>query len=139
MKTPYDAAIRWRKSELDFLRRNLAELQDQHAVMQAEMALLEKQFVAEECVAKHHPLLNFAQFATLNRQERTGLQQQMDGLLADIAELSERVSEAYQDFKALDIAARNHTIVENKKRAVFEQSELDEISARTVVPFAQRA
>ncbi len=137
MKTPYDAALRWRKSELDLLRRQVVELEDQRAVMDAEILLLEKQFAAEEVVARHQPLLNFAQFATLNRTERTKLQREMDRLDADIAELREKVADAFQDFKALDIAARNHLVTEQKRLAAHQQFELDEIAARKVVAFAR--
>jgi chromosome segregation ATPase len=137
MKTPYDAAVRWRKSELDLLRRQVVELEEQQQVMCAEMQLLEKQFATEELVARHQPLYSFAKYATLNRNERAGLQRDMDRLEADIAELRERVANAFQDFKALDMAAHNHVLAEQRKRASREQAELDEIASRKVVAFAR--
>jgi hypothetical protein len=137
MKTPYDAAVRWRKSELDLLRRQVVELEDQKDVMLAEMQVLLKQFATEELVARHQPLYSFAQYATLNRNERAGLQRDIDRLEADIVELRERVASAFQDFKALDIAAQNFTLAEQRKQAKLEQAELDEIAARRVVSFAR--
>lgn len=137
MKTPYDAAVRWRKSELDLLRRQVAALLNRRALVDAESAVLERQFVAEEAVSKHQPLLNFARFATLNRQERTKLQHEIDRIDADIAEFQERLASAFQDFKALDMAARTHVLTAERKMAAQDQAELDEIAARKVVLFAR--
>lgn len=137
MKTPYDAATRWRKSELDILRRQLVGLEDQKQVMCAEMELLLKQFALEEQVARHQPLYSFAQYATRNRTERAGLQRDIDRLEADMLELRERVASAFQDFKALDLAAQNFIAGEQRKQAARAQAELDEIAARTIVAFTR--
>jgi hypothetical protein len=137
MKTPYDAATRWRKSELDILRRQLVGLEDQKQVMCAQMELLLKQFALEEQVARHQPLYSFAQYATRNRTERAGLQRDIDRLEADMLELRERVASAFQDFKALDLAAQNFIAGEQRKQAARAQAELDEIAARTIVAFTR--
>jgi hypothetical protein len=137
MKTPYDPAMRWRKAEMDSLRRALVQLEDEHAVIAAQIAVLERQFAVEESVAKHQPLLNFAQYATLNRRERENLSREADRLEADITEFRSKVAEAFQDFKALDLAAQNFCISEDVKTARIFQIEMDDISARNVLRFAR--
>jgi hypothetical protein len=135
MKTPFDTAIRWRKSELDSLRRILVRLEEEQALLFAQIDVLEKQFSAEERIARHQPLLNFAHFATLNRRERQLLVQDADRLEADIDEFRSKVAAAFQDYKALDIAAQNFRIAEDQQEARNFQAEMDDLSARNVVLF----
>jgi BMFP domain-containing protein YqiC len=128
MKTPFDAAIRWKKQMLDSLRRELAELLRAQEALEIQIASWDAQLIAEQQMMGTAPLLNYAAFATRARTERTALEAQMVELEVQVAQLQGQITEAFQDFKSLDVAGERFCSDVRGKRASAEMIALDEVS-----------
>jgi flagellar export protein FliJ len=128
MKTPYDAATRWKKQTLDALRRELALLLRQQEEIELKIAGIEAGYIAEQTQMAQLPLHNFAGFATRSRAERTRLEADLTNLEAQVIAIQARITEAFQDFKGLDVAGERYREQVRKTRAQKESEALDEIA-----------
>ncbi len=128
MKTPFDAATRWKKQSLDTLRRELAELLRAQEALELQIASWDAQLIAEQQHLSTEPLLNYAAFATRARTERTTLEARMVELELDVAQIQARITEAFQDFKSLDVAAQRFRTDVKSRRAAAEMIALDEVA-----------
>ena len=128
MKTPYDAATRWKKQTLDALRRELAVLLRQQEDIELNIASIDASFVAEQSHMAELPLHNFAGFATRSRAQRTRLEADLTTLETQVIALQARITEAFQDFKGLDVAGERYRDSVRKQRAQKEAEALDEIA-----------
>lgn len=128
MKTPFDAATRWKKQSLDTLRRELAELLRAQEALELQIASWDAQLIAEQQHVSAEPLLNYAAFATRARTERTALEARMVELELEVAQIQARITEAFQDFKSLDVAAERFRTDVKSRRAAAEMIALDEVA-----------
>ncbi len=128
MKTPFDAATRWKKQMLDSLRRELAELLRAQEVLEMKIASWDAQLISEQQLMGTEPLLNYAAFATRARTERTELEAQMIELEVEVTQLQAQITEAFQDFKSLDVAGERYRSEARNKRAAAESIALDEVA-----------
>jgi hypothetical protein len=128
MKTPFDAATRWKKQTLDGLRRELAELLRAQEALELQIASWDAQLIAEQQYQSSEPLLNYAAFATRARTRRTALEAQMVDLDLEVAQLQSRITEAFQDFKSLDVAGERFRSDVKTRRAAAEMVALDEVA-----------
>jgi flagellar biosynthesis chaperone FliJ len=128
MKTPFDAATRWKKQSLDTLRRELAELLRAQEALELQIASWDAQLIAEQQHVSTEPLLNYAAFATRARTERTALEAHMVELELEVAQIQARITEAFEDFKSLDVAAERFRTDIKSRRAAAEMIALDEVA-----------
>jgi chromosome segregation ATPase len=128
MKTPFDAATRWKKQSLDLLRRELAELLRAQDALELQIASWDAQLIAEQQHLSTEPLLNYAAFATRARTQRTALEARMVELELEVAQLQTRITEAFQDFKSLDVAGERFRTDVKSRRAAAEIIVLDEVA-----------
>jgi flagellar export protein FliJ len=133
MPTPYDAAIRLRKTELDDLRRAMGELTARQADLEERLAELERKLEEESGVVSHAAaggdalgVSTYAAFALRNRIDRVNVQADMAALEAEIEAVRETLLEAFEGFKTLDVA-REAFLAEARAAAdKREQTDLDE-------------
>lgn len=130
MKTPYDAAARWRKNELDTLRRELGTLQARQDELLARMSALEAEVEAEAELAPLNPFSNFHAFSTRKAQDNARIEDELHLLEQEADKLRAMLETAFTDFKTLDIAAERYRVAAVRALASAEQDELDEIAAR---------
>jgi flagellar export protein FliJ len=128
MKTPFDAATRWKKQTLDALRRELATLLREQEALEMQIASWDAQLLAEQQLISSEPLLNYAAFATRARTQRTALEAKMVELEVEVAQYQARITEAFQDFKSLDVAGERFRNTIRSKRAAAEVLALDEVA-----------
>lgn len=132
MKTPYDAALRWRKDQLDTLRRALATLYAQEEHLKNELAMLEARVQNEQQQQNERDLLLFNHEAYLAsmRAQRAQLLTDLDTLAGKIAEQQIKIAEQFQDVKALDIACTNYREALRAERDAKERATLDDQAAQ---------
>jgi flagellar export protein FliJ len=128
MKTPFDAATRWKKQTLDTLRRELAELLRAQEALEQKIASWDAQLMAEQQHLSTDPLLNYAAFATRARTQRTALEANMVELDVEVAQLQARITEAFQDYKSLDVAGERFRGTVQARRNAAEVLALDEVA-----------
>ena len=128
MKTPYDAATRWKKQILDELRRELAVLMRQQEALEMEIIRIDARFEAELASVASLPLHNFAGFATRSRAERTRLEADIVELERKASALQAQITEAFQDFKGLDVASGRYREAVRKERDAKERDAQDEVA-----------
>ncbi len=128
MKTPFDAAARWKKQILDTLRREMGELLRAQEALEVQIASWDARLISEQQLLASDPLLNYAAFATRARTERTALEARMVELDIELAQVQARVTEAFQDFKSLDVASERFRSNTKARHAAVEAMALDEIS-----------
>jgi flagellar biosynthesis chaperone FliJ len=128
MKTPFDAATRWKKQMLDTLRRELAELLRAQEALELQIASWDAKLIVEQQYLASDPLLNYAAFATRARTERTALEAHMVDLDVEVAQIQARITEAFQDFKSLDVAGERYARTVHLRRNAAEVVALDEVA-----------
>ena len=123
----YDALIRFRKWELDGLRRELSELEA--GCQEVTDAIREQdEFVESERSAQTDVMVGmsygaFAQAALDRREQYLVILKERE---AEAEEKREVVREAFQEMKKIEVA-RDRALVEiNKQESRREQGELDE-------------
>ena len=125
----YDAIIRFRKWELDGLRRELAELD---ASRQEVVDLIRKQdeFVEAERSAETDVMVGmnygvFAQAALDRRAQYLLILEERD---KELEEKREIVREAFQEMKKIEVARDRALAAAVAEENRYEQTELDEIA-----------
>lgn len=130
MKTPYDAAWRWRKQELDNARSAATAQAEKVDAIDAAIEALHAEVAAEMVQANGDPLTNFAAYAAHARLREARLRDERSAAQAELDRLSEAVAEAFGEFKTLDLAADRWRAEKNAELARKEQAELDELAQR---------
>jgi hypothetical protein len=131
MKTPYDAARRWRKDELDGLRRELGALQQKQDDMHAALANMDAGLAREADAAAALPFSSFAGYAGKVRADQAALRSEILQISVEIDQMHALVSDAFNAYKVLDIAAERFVTDARTAEAKREQDALDEVAART--------
>lgn len=130
MKTPYDAARRWRKDDLDQIRRELAVLNRRRDELAGRMAALDDLLGREMTVAPAVPMANFGGFNDRIQRDRAQIADAICSVDSDIAQMSVLVAEAFQAFKVLDVAAERFALEAEAELRRREQAELDELAGQ---------
>jgi flagellar export protein FliJ len=130
MKTPYDTALRWRKDELDVLRRALAGLFAKRSALEADRSALEAELLREQAHANAQPFSNFIGYELRIKSDILELNKEIISLEAQIEQQQTLVAEAFNAYKVLDIAAERHREEARTTANKREQDALDEVAAR---------
>jgi flagellar export protein FliJ len=130
MTRTLDAAVRWRKQRLDDLRRDLGKLFNRQEELQAQLSEIDKELSAEATAASGMALANFSAFHARNRVAHNATLDRLDQLEVEIDGIRTLVREAFEDYKAVDVAAERQ--VENARLEGLrqEQGELDDVAAQ---------
>jgi flagellar export protein FliJ len=130
MTTPYDAARRWRKDDLDQVRRELTVLHRRRDDLDAQLSSLDALLAREAGVAPAVPFANFGAFHGQVQAQKGTIAQAIAAVDDDIARVSDLVARAFEDFKVLDIAAERYATEQREQAARREQTELDDIAGQ---------
>lgn len=133
MKTPFDAAMRVRRREIDTAQvainiqvNQLVQIEDHHNTVESTLSK------ESEIAAANHALSAHAYIERMRalRERLAGERAEADLALG---RLRTRALAAYGDFKAIESAADAYRDDETRKIAIGEQGHLDDISATAVV------
>ncbi len=134
MKTPYDAACRWKSHQLDQLRR---ELTGHYAVEEGWLKAqddLAARLALERAAAANLPLHSADAFVTRCAEERARLAKNLADITITIAAVQDLMSAAFQDAKALDIAKERFVAHARAEASRLENAELDDVVSRRGQP-----
>lgn len=125
----YDAIIRFRKWELDGLRRELSELE---AARQEVVDIIREQdeFVEAERTAETDVMvgMNYGAFAQAALERRAQYMIILTDREKELEARREIVREAFQEMKKIEVARDRAFAAAVVKENRYEQSELDEIA-----------
>lgn len=126
MRTPYDAAVRWRKNGLDALRRRLADAERMQAAVEERIAALEAEHRAEAEVALGQTSGDYGAYLRRMELRARQLLAELAATRTQVAQLADQVSEEFGALKTLDIAAERFRAAARTEQARREQNEIDE-------------
>ncbi|WP_431860333.1 flagellar FliJ family protein [Azospirillum sp.] len=120
--------IRLHKWQLDEKRRALAELQNLHDRLVAEMHRLQQEMLYEQQVARADPMAAFgyAAFAKAAMERGKRLQDSIAQVEQQIAVATEEMAEAFQELKRFELAEEERLKREREKIRRKEEAMLDE-------------
>ncbi|PWC38648.1 flagellar export protein FliJ [Azospirillum sp. TSO22-1] len=120
--------IRLHKWQLDEKRRALAELQNLHDRLVAEMHRLQQEMLYEQQVARADPMAAFgyAAFAKAALERGRRLQDSIAQVEQQIAVATEEMAEAFQELKRFELAEEERLKREREKIRRKEEAMLDE-------------
>lgn len=120
--------IRLHKWQLDEKRRALADLQNLHDRLCAELDRLRQEILHEQQTARNDPAVAFgyAAFARGARERDHRLQQSIAQVERQIAAATEAMSEAFQELKRFELAEEERLKREREKIRRKEDAMLDE-------------
>lgn len=130
MTKALDAAVRWRKQKLDDLRRDLGVLFKRQEELQEQIAAIDAELQAELEAASGMTLANFGAYHARNRVAHGGTLRKLDALETEIDAMRALVTEAFEDFKAVDVAADRAREARRLENLRQEQAMLDEVAAQ---------
>ena len=130
MKTPYDAAMRWRKLTVDDLRREMAALADERDALQARLAALDARHAQEFDIAGQMPFADFVAYDGRAKLERRRVCDALNALEDRLLAVQEQLTEAFGEYKAFDLAAERFREAARIEAARREQQAFDEIAAQ---------
>ena len=130
MKTPYDAANRWKKQVLDDLRRTLAEEYARETKLQQAVADIDENLKVERELSATSPLYSADAFAHRCASEKTELQAKLKNIKPIIETLETDMAAAFQNYKALDIAKERFIAAALAEAARLETLALDDVVSR---------
>ncbi len=125
------AALRWKKNDLDLLRRNLATLQSSAATLARQRDTVMANLAAETDVAAQSGdrVLRFDLFAAAQRQTLADLAAQEAQLESRIETARAQVSTAFEVVKPLERTADAHAAQRRAAQAAADQAALDDRTA----------
>lgn len=130
MTRTLEAAVRWRKQRLDDLRRDLGVLFQRQEELQAQLASIDDELAAEMQAAAGMALTNFSAYHARNRVAHGTTLHRLDALEAEIDTVRSLVTEAFEDFKAVDVAAGRQAEAARKAALTQEQQVLDDLAGQ---------
>lgn len=128
MKTPYDAALRAQRYEVDRLRVEAAALCAQLAACDAGIAALDRVVADEATLAR--PFDGFAAYAARIRHERAQLEGQRLSAQRALDAVELAVIAGWRDLKPLQSAAEGYLAARRQRQAQLETAALDEAAAQ---------
>lgn len=125
----YDAIIRFRKWELDGLRRELSEL-DARCQEVEDLIREQDEFVEAERSAETDVMvgMNYGAFAQAALERRAQYLLILEERNKELEEKREIVREAFQEMKKIEVARDRALAAAVAKENRYEQTELDEIA-----------
>jgi flagellar export protein FliJ len=130
MSKPIDAAVRWRKQQLDDLRRNLGALFKRQEELQHSLEAINTELESEMLVANGMALANFSAFHARNRTSHGQTLQQLDAIEQEIDALRAHVTAAFEDYKAVDVAAERQREALRLEERLSAQAAMDDMAAQ---------
>jgi flagellar export protein FliJ len=130
MKTPYDAARRIRRRELDDVRQALSAAEAQ---LSAFAAMIERTGAAlerERAVAAADPRCDIGRYATAKRVEIERLHREMARIETEIEHLRAQLTSTFEALKPLDFASEEYRSAKRRETAKRDMAKLDEAAAR---------
>ncbi|MEN2786132.1 hypothetical protein ACFOKI_06975 [Sphingomonas qilianensis] len=138
MKTPFDAAMRVRRREIEraqvVINRQIGQLLQ---IEQHQAALTARLAQEAAAAAVHHGPSAHAYLARM-RQQRLHLAEQRAEADRQLAHMRAAAQAAYGDFKAIESAADAFRDDETRKIANGEQSHLDDVAATAIARLSRR-
>ena len=133
MKTPYDAAIRVCRQQLDNIRVQSAHKADEIDQIEDAQEAVSNEIRAEAELVRddYMPFMNYALYAERKRLESRLLEQRQKTAQAELDALVEATRDAYGDFKTLATAADRWQDERAKEAGRHDQIATDEIAAQT--------
>ncbi len=132
MKTPYDAAIRVRRHEIDEFGRGIRQERDELSRLDSSLANVEADIVRETRLAAAQPLLAGGAYAERMQARRKSLVAARASAEARLALLRERAAEAVGVLQSLEVAAGAFQETERRRLDTAEQAALDDISGSRI-------
>lgn len=130
MSTPFDAAVRLRRHELECVAAEIAAMTDALSRNACEQMKIADQLEAELRLAAELAHLDTATFAAAQRRRLGALECEQREIESHIESLKEGLGAAFRALKPLESAADAHKSRAAGAAAKAEIAELDEIGAR---------
>ena len=130
MKTPYDAAQRVLKRELDDVRQALGAAEAQAAAFAAMAERAALQLKRELAVAGTDPRLDVGAYAAAKRVEIERLKRELAKIEIEIERLRARLLEKFEALKPLDFASDDYRAAKRREAAKRELAKLDDVAGR---------
>ncbi len=123
--------VRLRRQQLDEKRRALVELEQREALLQRDITVLDQEVVREQEFSNSAEEVRFAyeNFSVAARERRKTMVAEVAALQDDLEHARERVSDAFREYKKLDLAEANVRRRQAEERERLERIETDEIGA----------
>lgn len=136
MAKTFKTLLRIRKWALDEKRRELGEMLEILAKLEAEKADLEARHIREQKIATANPEIagfTYGGYAAVTIKRRAVLDQRITEQEKKIEAFRDEVAEAFKEMKTVEIAERNRVEAERAEEDAKEQAQLDEIGMRSAV------
>lgn len=130
MKTPYDAAQRLKRRELDEARQALSKAEARLNEIAAATGAAEASVRHERTVAAENPLIDIAPFAAVKRAEIAALTAEMAHMETDIDRIRAELMQRFEALKPLDFASDDYRAAKRRDAAKREQGKMDEVAGR---------
>lgn len=130
MKTPYDAARRLKRRELDDVRQALSEAEARLNAIVGAINDTEASVRRERAVAAEYPLINIGPFAAAKRGEIAALTRDMGMIETEIDALRDALMAKFEALKPLDFASEDYRLVKRREAGKRERVKLDEVAGR---------
>ncbi len=134
MKTPYDAACRWKSHVLDQLRRDLAKHHAQEDDWLKAQRELAARLITERETAQNLLLHSNDAFVARCAHDKARLAEKLADIKLTIASVQDTIAAAFQDAKALDIAQERFIAQARAEAARLDVAELDDVVSRRMQP-----
>lgn len=132
MKTPFDAALRVLRQELDNIRVQTARKTEEVEQINEACEAVSEEMKAEADLAREcMPFMNYALFAERKRLEARLLEQRHETAQSELEGLMESTHEAFGSYKTLDEAANRWEEKQAREESRREQNATDEIATQT--------
>ena len=142
MITPYDAALRLRRREMDDVRVSISVEINQMVVIDQRSASIDAAVSEETALAHADPTLSAHSFVARMQSQRELLNRDRGFCDARLAALRAQATEAYGSLRALESVATRHRDDVSRAAAIAEQSQIDDFStarfARAMAQARQR-
>jgi predicted nucleic acid-binding Zn-ribbon protein len=126
------AALRWRKNDLDLLRRNLSTLQSTADKLDVQRAKINSALQTEAQTASTDVTARFDLYAASQRAQLAGLAVAQQKLDAEIYDARDAVSKAFETYKPIERVAELHAEAQRSAAATKLQAELDDRAAAVI-------
>ncbi len=123
------AALRWRKNDMDLLRRNLSTLQSSADKLNIQRLKINSALQSEVQTAASDITARFDLYAASQRAQLTGIAVAQQKLDSEIEVARDALSAAFETYKPLENVAQTHLENQRAAAAAKLQSELDDRAA----------
>jgi flagellar export protein FliJ len=124
--------MRFRRYQVDQVRRELGKLLNEVAILERGASDLELQIVAEQKAANEHPAeagFIYGQYAVRAIHQRTRFAHAIQVTESRIAEVQDGLRNGYRELKVVEIAQANRDTAEAAEANRAAQAVLDEIGS----------